>query len=148
LVLAATTSPPKTKTRSSTRTTTALATHVSGVGGLFFNVCFSQLDPKPPSGGQTKRIRRIKEKKKVLNSGIKNNELDKNNEGEQLSLDLPNGPAGRSRAAGSQVGLYRLSRRGEACDLLSAQPLSSRAGMAPTRDDQTGSAQSWKESCC
>jgi hypothetical protein len=25
------------------------------VGGLCFNACFSQLEPKPPSGGQTKR---------------------------------------------------------------------------------------------
>jgi hypothetical protein len=29
--------------------------HISAVGGLFFDACFSQLEPKPPSGGgQTK----------------------------------------------------------------------------------------------
>jgi hypothetical protein len=56
LVVAATTSPPTTKTRSSTRTTTALTTPISVVGDLCFNACFSQLEPKPPSGGQTKTV--------------------------------------------------------------------------------------------
>jgi hypothetical protein len=46
-VVAATTSPPTTKARSSTRTATALTTPISVVGGLCFNVCFSQLEPKP-----------------------------------------------------------------------------------------------------
>jgi hypothetical protein len=40
--------------RPSTRTTTALTTPISVVGGLSFNACFSELEPKPPSGGQTK----------------------------------------------------------------------------------------------
>jgi len=60
---------------------------------------------------------------------------DKNYEGEQLSSDLPTGSAGGSWAAGSQGGLRRLNRRGEACNPLSTQPLASRAGLAPTRDD-------------
>ena len=57
---------------------------------------------------------------------------------ELLSSDLPTGPAGGSRAASSQEGLRRLSRRVEACDPLSAQPLASRAGWASTRDNQIG----------
>jgi hypothetical protein len=61
---------------------------------------------------------------------------DENDEGELLSSDLPMGPAGGSRATGSQVGQRRLNRRDEACDPLSAQLLASRAGLAPTRDDQ------------
>jgi hypothetical protein len=63
---------------------------------------------------------------------------DKNDEGELLSPDLLTGPAGGSGAAGSQVGLRRLSRRGEACNPHSAQALASRAGLAPTRNDQRG----------
>jgi hypothetical protein len=54
LVVAATTSSPTTKARSSTRTTTALTTPTSGVGDYFFDACFSQLEPKPPSGGADK----------------------------------------------------------------------------------------------
>jgi hypothetical protein len=61
---------------------------------------------------------------------------DGNDEGELLSSDLPTGPAGGSWATGSQVGQRRLSRRDEACDPLSAQPLASRAGLAPTRDNR------------
>jgi hypothetical protein len=30
-------------------------TPISVVGDLCFDVCFSQLEPKPPSGGQTKK---------------------------------------------------------------------------------------------
>jgi hypothetical protein len=30
-------------------------TPMSVVGDLCFNACFSQLEPKPPSGGQTKK---------------------------------------------------------------------------------------------
>jgi hypothetical protein len=52
-VVAASTSPPTTKTRSSTRTTATPTTPISVVGDLCFNACFSQLEPKPPSGGQT-----------------------------------------------------------------------------------------------
>jgi hypothetical protein len=48
-----------TKMRSSTRTTTALATPISVVEDLCFNACFSQLEPKPPSGGQTKCYNRF-----------------------------------------------------------------------------------------
>jgi hypothetical protein len=56
LVVAATTSPPTTKTRSSTRTTTTPVKSISMVGDLCFNACFSQLEPKPPSGGgETKK---------------------------------------------------------------------------------------------
>ena len=62
---------------------------------------------------------------------------DKNDEGELPSSDLLTG-AGGSGAAGSQVGLRRLSRRGEACNPHSAQALASRAGLAPTRNDQRG----------
>jgi hypothetical protein len=54
-VVAAITSPPTTKARSSTRTTTTLATPISVIGDLSFNTCFSQLEPKPPSGGQKNR---------------------------------------------------------------------------------------------
>jgi hypothetical protein len=32
-----------------------LTTPISVVGDLCFNACFSQLEPKPPSGGQTKK---------------------------------------------------------------------------------------------
>jgi len=63
---------------------------------------------------------------------------DENDEGELLSSDLPTGPGGGSRATGSQVGKRRLSRRDGACDPLSAQPLASRAGLAPTRDNPLG----------
>jgi hypothetical protein len=61
-VVAATTSPPTTKARSSTGTTTTLTTLMSVVGDLCFNACFSQLEPKPPSGGQTKELDTITEK--------------------------------------------------------------------------------------
>jgi hypothetical protein len=64
----------------------------------------------------------------------KKNEWDMNDEGEVLSSGHPTGPVGGSRTASSQVGLRRLSRRDEACDPFSAQPLVSRAGFAPTRD--------------
>jgi hypothetical protein len=53
-VVAATTSPPTTKTRSSTRTTATPTIPISVVGDLCFDACFSQLEPKPPSGGQKK----------------------------------------------------------------------------------------------
>jgi hypothetical protein len=41
---------------------------------------------------------------------------DENDEGELLSSDFPTGPAGGSRATGSQVRWRHLSRRDEACD--------------------------------
>ena len=75
---------------------------------------------------------------------------DENDEGELLSLDPLTGPAGGSRATGSQVGQRRLSRRDEACEPLSAQPLASRAGLAPTRDNSasvTGSRQFTHRQC-
>jgi hypothetical protein len=59
LVVAATTSPPPTKARSSTRTTTALTTPTSVVGDLCFDARFSQLEPKPPSGGRQKKKKKL-----------------------------------------------------------------------------------------
>jgi hypothetical protein len=41
-----------------TRTITTLTTPISEVMGLCFNACFSQLEPKRPSGGRQKRAQR------------------------------------------------------------------------------------------